>query len=226
MNVSRTLRAIALATVLLTATALHAGEEFTNAIKTGEDFRKQKRYPEAIDAFDTAVKFAFSDTDTALALGKKAFVQAYDLKDYKAARASLEKALPLTKALPVARVTVLQVQAECLIKADKDYKAAAIPLEEAVKLQGVSWAMPGVNLMLGDAYRFTERYKEALEAYKRVCDQADVSNTIRAVAFLNTGITNQYHLRSAAAAKEAYTKAAELEPKLKPEIDQHLSTLR
>jgi tetratricopeptide (TPR) repeat protein len=125
----------------------------------------------------------------------------------------------------VARVIALRARAECYVKADENYPAAIEALEEALALEDVDWALPGVALSLGDAYRLDGQAHKALEAYRKVFDVGNASRGERAVAHLNMGLTYQYTLRDHAKAREAYRVAGDLNPDLKSEIEGHLDRM-
>lgn len=216
-----------LATIFAACLALsaHAQSTFSEAIKAGDQARADQDYDAAIAAFRTAERLAGSSTDIAIARGKRAHLYAYALKDYDAARTEAEAALEIEEAHAVARVTALQVMAKVLMTAD-EHHAAAIPLlEEGVELEDVDWAQPSLGLMLGDCYRATGSYEDALAAYGSVLYLPKASDSVKAVAYLNTGMTNQYNLRDREAARTAYAKAVELNPGFEKTVENHLAKM-
>lgn len=226
MSVQRLGLVTAISMVFLSGTVALAGPDFKGSIKSGEDARREKRYDAALAEFETAGKQAANATEIGLAMGKKAFVYAYDLKDYKSARETVAKALSSPGNMhAVAKVTLLQVAAEVQMKSDKDHKAAVKTLNEALSLDEVDWAKPTLHLMLGDAYRFDGQFEQALVAYRRLTELPAASKPSKAVALLNIGITQQYNLRDFSAARQAYRDAVELNPGLKTEIDNHVAKL-
>jgi tetratricopeptide (TPR) repeat protein len=206
--------------------AVRAEGTFQDSIKAGDAAMNEKRSADAIAAFEKAKSEAGSNTDQAIALGKIGFVQAYHLKDYAAARKSVDAALALSDIHAVAKVTALQVKAECLMKSDNDFAAAATTLKEALALEGVDWAKPGLTLALGDAQRFGGDPDAALASFKSVLDLSNATDPIKAVAHLCTGQIQQYGKHDFEAARSAYAKAVELNPALREEVDQHTSKMK
>jgi tetratricopeptide (TPR) repeat protein len=202
------------------------GATYSESLATGDRARRYRQLDQALAYYETAIDQAANDTERALAIGKKAEIYAFERKDYEAARAIIEGALRLNDVQPVARVTALQVLAECRMKADTNYQAAVVILEQAAQLRGVEWAQPSVAIKLGDCYRFTGRYDEALAAYQRILGMSSADRNIKAVTYLNIGLTYQYDLGDAEKAKAAYAKAAEMKPDLKNEIDGHLAKIQ
>jgi len=222
----KTLNRNALAGAIAVALGLGAGtlpaaDTYDASLKAGDEHRKNKEYEPALAEYEAALGLASDSGMKALALGKKGGIY-IDLKDYSSAKAAAQEALEYKGLAPVARVIALQVLADCQLKDDKDYVAAIDTLEQALTLEGVDWARPSLNLSLGDCYRFSGKFDKALESYQRIPAQPSASAGIKAIAFLNTGITCQYNLRDEDQAKAAYKKAVELNPALKVEVDEHL----
>ncbi len=215
---------IAAAALSLGAGVLSAADSYDASLKAGDEHRKNKEYEPAIVEYDAALGLASNDGMKALALGKKGGIYV-DLKNYSAAKAAAQEALEYKGLAPVARVIALQVLADCQIRDDKDYVAAIDTLEQALALEGVAWAQPTLCLSLGDSYRFSGKFENALEAYQRVPALPSVSDGSKAIAYLNIGLTYQYNLRDEEQAKAAYKKAVELNPTLKNEVDEHLSRI-
>jgi tetratricopeptide (TPR) repeat protein len=136
-----------------------------------------------------------------------------------------EGALEIEEIAPVARVTALEVLALCQMRQDKDYDSALAALTEAAGLEGVDWAQPGIQMMLGDCQRFTGQFQKALESYQAVIGMENTSKDMKAVAHLNLGLTHQYSLYEHDKAKAAYGKAVELKPSLKGEVDGHMAKM-
>ena len=211
--------------LLMLATSLRAGETYEASLKAGDAFRGSANYQGALTEYGVAVNQAMDATQTSLALGKKGYVQAFDLKDYPAARESATKALAVPAAGAVARDTALQVMAECLMQTDKDYQGASAKLDEALKLEGVEWASLDLNRAAGEAYRLSGRAQDAIAVLTKVTEHANASAGIKADAQLKIAFTYQYGLKDAPKAKAAYAKAVQLNPSLKTEVDGHLAKL-
>lgn len=224
MKTRHTFRAAIVLAFLLATTSGMAADDFQTSIKAAETFRKQKQYDAAMSALGAARAQAVNDTELGLAIGKQAEIYAFDLRDYASARNAADVVVGLKDAAPVARVTGLKVQAQCQIKADNDYKAAIKTLQQAARLKGVEWAQPTIALMLGDCYRSTSRFNEALAAYGQVARLNSASNTVKATAYLNGGMTFQYDLRRMDRAKVLYAKAVELDAGLQGEVQRHMGT--
>ncbi|MEI8036787.1 MAG: hypothetical protein WCJ14_00205 [Verrucomicrobiota bacterium] len=213
-----------LATVLA-AGGLCAAENYQASLQAG-DAQRQSQHPDAaLTEYEAALGQAATDTERALAMGKKGYVLAFDRKDYPAARALVLQALALENTAPVAQVTALQVMAECQMKADKNYAAATTTLEKAGQLAGVDWAQPMIALSLGDCRRFAGQFDQAMASYQRIVDMPDADATIKAIAHLNQGLTWQYDRQDFAKAKLAYAAALALKPDLKAEVDGHLARM-
>jgi tetratricopeptide (TPR) repeat protein len=213
---------LALSTALLPAA--RAADTFAGSIDLGDQLRRNADFPAAIAAYASAQTQAANDTERAIALSKKADLYAFSARDYAKARTEAEQALALT-ADPVGHVTALHALAEVQAKLDQNYPVATATLEKAVALPGVDWAQPNLLLSLGDAYRLGNRFEDALGAYNRLLARPAVDPNLQAIAHLNIGITQQYNLVNATAARAAYAQAVALNPGLKGEIDNHLSRL-
>jgi tetratricopeptide (TPR) repeat protein len=160
-----------------------------------------------------------------LALAKKGYVLAYEKKDYAKAREAVDEALKVEGLAPVARVTALQVLAQCQMKTDKNYQEAAGNLEAALKLEGVDWAKPGLTMDLGNCYRELHDDPKALATYQQLIAMANADKAMKAGAHLFCGFIYQYGLKEAENAKKSYAAAVELRPDLKKEVDGHLGRL-
>ena len=202
-----------------------AADTYTNSLKAGDDARKTGNTTSAFAEYDAALTQAATPTERALAIGKKAAVIAYDTKEYARAKKYAEEALAIPDIQPIARVTALQVLAECQMKDAPDFTAAAKSLTQALDLQGVDWAKPWLLMSLGDCRRQTGEFTEALACYNKVLALPDAANDAKAVANLNTGLTQQYNLKDGKAAREAYAKAVAINPALQAEVTGHLAKL-
>lgn len=213
-----------LALVLLVGSAgLRAAGDYPASLKAGDERLQAKNFDQALVEYRAALAQAANDTETGLALGKQAHVLASGQKDYAAAKPLAEKALALPNAKAVARVTALQALAECQMRGDKDFQAAAKTLVQALALDDVEWAQPSLRLSLGDCYRGCGQFEEALAVYQRVVETKTVDSGTRAVAQLNLGLTWQYNLKDCEKAKAAYATAVKLLPRLQQEVDGHLA---
>ncbi len=202
-----------------------AADSFSASIKAGEKLQADGALPGAIEEFRAAEKQAANDTERAIALAKQGYVLADGRQDYAAARKVAEQALELGDVRAVGKVMALQVLGKCQMKSDKDFKAAAETLEKAHALEGVEWAQPGVMMSLGDCYRFTGRFDEANALFTELLETSGVPGDMKAVAHLNMALTYQYGLKQPADARRHYEEAVKLNPKLKGEVDGHLSKL-
>jgi tetratricopeptide (TPR) repeat protein len=202
-----------------------AAEDFATAIKAGEKLQADKKPAESIKAFEEAADVAANDTEYGIAVAKKARVQAFDLTDYASARVLVDEVLAINDLHAVPKVMALEVLARCQWKGDNDPAAAAKTLDQATKLEGVDWAMPGVLLALGDCRRDGGDGAAALEAYEKVLKLPGLSKGLEAVTWLNIGITQQYALRDADAAEKAYAKALTANGSLAGEVANHRKNL-
>ena len=217
---------IAAITLLIVIPAQHAAAEaFPDAMQQGEALRKEGKHEEAVGSFKEAFRHARNDTERGLALGKQAYVYAFDLEDYEKARPLAKQALALEEAKAVSNVTAMRVIGQCQMKGDKDYDAAAETIAEALSLLGVDWARPSLAMMLGDCYRLSKRPYQAIYAYSTVNLMEGTNDAIKGVAWLNIALTHHYTLRDAEAAKEAYDIAVKLNSGLSEEINGHLKRL-
>ena len=215
---------LAAALLALATAPMHAADTYDASLRAGDEHRMKKEYEPALAEYEAAFGLSSNDGMKALALGKKGGVY-LDQKNYSAAKQAAQQALEYKELAPVAKVIALQVLGDCQLKDEKDYVGAIDTLEQAVLLQGVDWAQPSVNLSLGDSYRLSGKFDKALETYQKIPAVSGASNGIKAIAWLNIGITYQYNLRYEAQAKAAYKKVVELNPGLKTEVDEHLSRI-
>mgnify|MGYP003591870404 CR=1 FL=1 len=198
-----------------------AGTNYEASVRAGEAAQRAGHGSAALVEYSAALAQAANTTERALALAKKATVHAYVHQDYAAAQAAARSALDLTNARPVARVTALQVLAECQMKAEGDNVAAAGTLEEALLLPEVDWARPTLLLMLGDAYRLTGQFTMALANLQELQDLPDADTGAKGTGMLNTGFIYQYGLKDPAKARAAYAAAVRLRPDLQAEVARH-----
>ena len=212
--------------VAFSSVTVLAAESYQASLKAGDANRKAMEYEAAISEYSEAYEQAANNTQKALALGKKAYVYAYDKRDYLQARGLANKALMLNDVEPVAEVTLLQVVAECQFREDKDHETAVATLEKALALEGVDWAKPTLALAMGDCYRLSNEPGLACKAYYRVLDMPSANKKVRATALLNIGLARQYGLRAYPEARDAYNKAIELNPDLQTEVEDHLSRIK
>jgi tetratricopeptide (TPR) repeat protein len=216
-------RTVILAHISFTLAA-GAGETYQESLSLGDSSRQGNDSEQALLEYGTALDQASNSTEKSLALGKKGMVMAYDLKKYPEAAKLAEEALEIQDANPVAKVTALQVLAECQLKGKTDFAAAEKSLSQALALEGVDWSRPTLLLILGDA-RGLGKSDEAIQAYQEAADAKAVPDPIRAVAFLNIGLTRQYNLNEPDKARAAYEKAASINNSLQGEIDGHLQRM-
>lgn len=178
-------------------------------------------YALADQHFEQAFRTAATDTEKALALGKRAHMLAYKQKKYSEAMRQVGFARRYKDIKPVAAVTLYLTEAECLMKDGETYTEAATILEKAVALEGVDWALPGGYLKLGDCYRLSGRPEKAIEAYQKVLELPKVTDKAKSVAWLNIGMTYQYPLRDEGRARSAYDRAVKLDEGLASAIAVH-----
>lgn len=216
---------VAIVLVLVAAVPALAAGTYHDSLVAGDKALMAGKADDALAEYGAALGHSTSAGERALALGKKAYVLAYLTHDYTAARAAVSEGMAVKDLAPVARVTLLQVLAHCQMKADKNFMAAKSNLEEALTLEGVDWARPGLLLALGDCQREVGNKDDALATYAKVLalDNADVG--AKAGAHICSGFIYQYDRRDAAKARECYAKVLELRPELKDEIDGHLGRL-
>lgn len=218
------LLAFSIGLVLVMPAASLAAETYTASLAAADTALGAGNADRALRELNTALDQAANPGERALALAKKAYVLAFNKQMYGAAQAALNEAFEIPME-PVAEVTALQAQAECQMKAKQDYHTAAVNLQKALELPGVEWAHPGLAMSLADCHRETGQLDDALENYQRVTEMPDASYDLKAGAFLNIGFIYQYDRKDAAAARNAYGRAAALRPGLQEEVDKHLADL-
>lgn len=200
-------------------------DPYTDKLKAGDTKAAAGDFAGAAADYDAAFADAKTPTQSALARGKKALVLAQK-KDFPAAREAAEGALAISGSIePVAEVTALQALAKCQLEG-KDYAGALASVSRADSLQGVDWAKADVAMIRGDAERGAGKFDAAVASYRSILDMTGVSNELKGVAWLNIGLTEQYSLKNGANAKEAYSKAGELNPGLKAEVETHVAKIQ
>lgn len=202
-----------------------AADPYTDKLKAGDAKAASGDQAGAAADYDAAVSDAQTPTQRALALGKKAMVLV-QTKDYPAAREAADSALSTSASIePVAEVTALQALAKCQLH-EKNFSGALESMLRADTLSGVDWAKAGSAMIRGDAERGSGNHDAAITCYRSVLEMPGVSDDFKGVAWLNIGLTEQYSLKNGAAAKEAYTKAAELNPGLKDEAESNSAKIQ
>ncbi|MBU0679278.1 MAG: hypothetical protein KJ626_14345 [Verrucomicrobia bacterium] len=221
----RSILAITLVISISVGSAL-AADTYQASLKAGDEMMGQQNYAGALAEYTAAVGQAATDTETALAYSKKAYVLAFKEKNYAAAKEQAEKALAITDVQPIGHVSALQALAECQMKVGEDYASAATTLKKAAALEGVDWAQPEIHMALGEACRFSAQFDEAVRVYGELIEMPNVSVGMKATAYLNKGTTHQYSLKQNAAARNAYAEAVALKPDLQGLVDGHLARMQ
>ena len=211
---------------VVTALPIHAADNYADSLKASDEALAAHKSDTALTELEAALQHASNDGERALALAKKGYVLAYEKKDYAKAREAVDEALKVEGLAPVARVTALQVLAQCQVKADKNFQEAAGNLETALTLEGVDWAKPGLTMDLAGCYRELHDDAQALTAYQQVVAMAGADKAMKAGAHLFSAFIYQYGMKDAVNAKKSYAAAVELRPDLKKEVDGHLSKLQ
>lgn len=216
---------LGLGLMLLAPTAPAAGT-YSDSLQAADAAMGAQKAEAALQEIDTALTQSANPGERGLALAKKGYVLAFLKQDYATARSAANEALATPGGLaPVAKVTALQVLAQCQIKADKDYAGAFPNLQSALALEGVDWAKPALTMSLADCYRSIGQLEPALTAYRSITEMPGAGADMKAGAFLNVGFIYQYDRKDAAKTKEAYAAAVKLRPDLQKEVDSHLSRL-
>lgn len=219
-----TLSRICLVLTFATLTAQAAGT-YTESLAAADKALGAQQSDVALKEIDAAITLSASDGERALALAKKGYVLAFTKKDYAAARAAVDQALKVEGLAPVAKVTALQVLAECQIKAEKNFSGATGNLQSALALEGVDWAKPALTMSLADCHRSVGDLEQAMATYRRVLDLADAGPDLKAGAHLNIGFIYQYDRKDFAKAKESYSAAVALRPNLQTEVNGHIGRM-
>jgi tetratricopeptide (TPR) repeat protein len=211
------------------AACVQAAETYETSLKAGETHLAAAEYDEAIAEFEAAYSQAKTNTKKALARSKKAFVLAFKKQDFQAAEEQADKVLALDNVEPVGRVTALQVKAKCVMELSKKknrFERAEKLIDEALALKGVEWSRPDLLLLLGDCYRFSGRFEEALRTLRKITEMPSVNKGMKAVACLHMGFTHQYGRKDPVGARAAYKAAVGYNPGMEAEIEQHLDKLK
>lgn len=226
MNLPSTVWCGLAAGLILTLAPLQAADPYADALKAGDAEAGSGALDAAAEQYDTAAGLAQTPTQRALALGKKAVILTRK-QDYTSARDAADEALNISGSIePVGRIEALQALATCQIKNESDFRGALVTLDQAAELKGVDWSLPTTAMLRGDALRMSGEFGDAIACYESITAIPDVTPGIKAVAWLNIGLAQQYGLRSPEKAREAYEKAVGLNPELKAEVDQHTASLR
>lgn len=216
-----------LATVsLLAISAFHraSAQDYATLLSNGDAALAKQDYATALAEYAKAQGISTSPGERSFALAKQALVKT-EQKDYPGARPLAKEALANKEISPVCEVTALQAMGLVQMKGERDFAAAAQSFQRAVQLRDVDWARPYLNLLLGDCYRETGQSVEALEAYNRVISLPNSNDGLKASAYFNMGMEQQYRNKDAAKAREAYASAVKLNPALQAEVEKHSATL-
>lgn len=217
--------AVSLALFAPVAALGQSADPYTEKLQAGDAKAASGDQAGAAADYEAAVADAQTPTQRALALGKKAMALAQK-QDFVAAKAAVDGALATNSSIePVAEVTALQALAKCQLH-EKNYAGALESMTRAGGLSGVDWAKPELAMIRGDAERGSGKFDAAVASYRSILDMPGVSNEFKGVAWLNIGLTEQYSLKNGANAKEAYTKAGELNPGLKAEAETHFAKIQ
>lgn len=216
---------VILALLMPLAALAQSADPYTEKLQAGDAKSASGDHVGAAADFDAAVADAQTPTQRALALGKKAMALAQK-QDFAGAKEAADSALATNASIePVAEVTALQALAKCQLH-EKNYAGALESMTRAGGLSGVEWAKPELAMIRGDAERGSGKFDAAVASYRSILDMPEVSNEFKGVAWLNIGLTEQYSLKNGANAKEAYTKAGELNPGLKAEAETHFAKIQ
>jgi tetratricopeptide (TPR) repeat protein len=203
----------------------HAAGTYAESLAAADKALGAQQNEGALSELATALSQSTTPGERALALAKKGYVLAFAKQDYAGARPAVEEALKVDGLAPVAKVTALQVLAECQIKAEKNFSGAMGNLQSALTLEGVDWAKPALTMSLADCHRSVGDLEQAMASYRRVLDLADAGPDLKAGAHLNIGFIYQYDRKDFAKAKEAYGAAVALRPNLQTEVNGHIGRM-
>lgn len=209
----------------ITSLSAHAAGTYAESLAAADKALGAQQSEVALTEIAAAISQSVSDGERALALAKQGYVLAFNKHDYAGARVAVDQALKVEGLAPVAKVTALQVLAECQIKADKNFSGAMGNLQSALALEGVDWAKPALTMSLADGYRSLGDLEQALTSYRRVLDLANAGPDLKAGAHLNIGFIYQYDRKDFAKAKEAYSEAIKLRPNLQTEVNGHIGRM-
>ena len=215
-----------LLSALLTATATlpALAQDYGTLLSSGDAALAKQDYAAALSDYAKAQEISTNSGERSFAIAKQALVKS-EQKEYPEAKSLATLALEADGLSAVCKVTALQALGVAQMKGDKDFADAAESFEKAVELPGVDWAQPFLNLLLGDCLRETGDSEGALQAYDRVIALPNANANVKASAYFNTGLEQQYRLKNALKAREAYDNAVKLNPALKAEADKHTAKL-
>ena len=212
--------------LLLLPLGLQAAGTYSDSLQAADVAVGAQKAELALQELEAALTQSANVGERGLALAKKGYVLAFLKQDFAIARSTANEALATPGGLaPVAKVTALQVLAQCQIKADKDFSGALNNLQAALALEGVDWAKPSLTMSVADCYRSIHQLEPALNAYRSITEMPGAGADLKAGAYLNVGFIYQYDRKDAAKTKEAYAAAVKLRPDLQKEVDGHLSRL-
>lgn len=215
---------VALALGLLSVAPASHAATYSDSLAAADAALAAQKGDDALTAVNAAIAAAANDGERGLALAKKGYVLAFVKKDLAGGRAAADEALKIELA-PVAKVTALQVVAECQAKADRNFAGAASTLETALALEGVDWAKPALTMSLAESYRELGQLQKAYDAFSRITTMSGAGPDLKAGAFLNIGFIYQYDRKDFAKAKEAYAQAVKERPGLQGEVNGHLGRM-
>lgn len=201
-----------------------SAQDYAALLSSGDAALAKQDFPAALADYAKAQEISTNAGERAFAIAKQALVKS-EQKDYPAAKTLATQALEPVGLSPVCQVTALQALGVSQMRGERDFASAASSFERAVSLPGVEWAMPYLNLLLGDCLRETGDSSGALSAYEKVVSLPDSPPNLKATAWFNTGLEQQYRRRDSVLAREAYKNAIELNPSLKAEADKHMTKL-
>lgn len=212
--------------LMMLAPAIQAASTYSASLQAADVAVGAQKVDLALQELEAALTQSANVGERGLALAKKGYVLAFLKQDFASARSAAQESLATPGGLaPVAKVTALQVLAQCQIKADKDYAGALNNLQSALALEGVDWAKPALTMSLADCYRSINQLEPALNAYRSITEMPSAGADMKAGAYLNVGFIYQYDRKDAAKTKEAYAAAIKLRPDLQKEVNDHLSRL-
>ena len=210
---------------ILAALALNASaQDYATLLSNGDAALAKQDYPAALAEYAKAQEISTSPGERSFAIAKQALVKS-EQKDYPAAGSLAKQALENKALSPVCEVTALQALGLYQMKGERDFAAAAVSFKRATQLRDVDWARPYLNLLLGDCLRETGDSAGALEAYDKVISRPKSTDGLKASAYFNIGLEQQYRNKDAAKAREAYENAVKMNPSLKAEADNHMAKL-
>lgn len=202
-----------------------AAANYNDSLKAGDEAMGTGNADLAIKEFEAALGHAVAEGEKAFAQAKKAYVLAFNKKDYAGARKDVEEAMKVVSLSPVAQLTVLQTMAEIQMRGDRNYAEAAKNLEKALALPDIDFARPYLHIPLADCYRETGQFQKALDSCRAALDTKGAPANLQASAHFNMGMTYQYGLKDFENAKKSYAEAVKLNPGLKGDADSHTAKM-